>query len=126
MLDHISIQVADVDAATDFYLDAFGPLGFRQAMRYDSEQGSAVGLSGEDGFPHFWLGSQVDQGSRPIHLAFTAPSREAVDQVHARVVARGGEILHEPRLWPEYHDHYYGVFFRDPDGNNIEAVCHTG
>ncbi|MEO6472077.1 MAG: VOC family protein [Aeromicrobium sp.] len=125
MLDHISIQAADVDEATGFYLDVMGPLGFREAMRHTDGDVTVVGISGFDGFPRFWLGPQVDPGTRPIHLAFTAPSREAVDQVHVRAVARGTEILHEPREWPEYHPNYYGVFLRDPDGNNIEAVCHT-
>ena len=124
MLDHLSIQVADIDAATAFYLDVFGPLGFQQAMRYDGDEGTAVGISGPDGMPRFWLGSQVDDGNRPIHLAFSAPSREKVDEVHDRAKARGAEILHEARLWPEYHERYYGVFLRDPDGNNVEAVCH--
>lgn len=125
MLDHISIQATDVDAAAAFYLDVFGPLGFREAMRHEDGDTTVVGIAGPDGFPRFWLGAQVDAGSRPIHLAFTAASKEAVDEVHALVVARGGEILHAPRQWPEYHDHYYGVFFRDPDGNNVEAVCHS-
>ncbi|MDQ3155245.1 MAG: VOC family protein [Actinomycetota bacterium] len=124
MLDHLAIQAADVDAAAAFYLDVFSPLGFREAMRYEGGEGAVVGFSGVDGFPHFWLGPQVDPGTRPIHLAFTAPSREAVDQVHAKAIERGAEILHEARVWPEYHDRYYGVFFRDPDGNNVEAVCH--
>jgi len=124
MLDHVAIQAADVDAATVFYLEVFSPLGFREAMRYQSEWGPVVGIAAADGFPRFWLGPLVDSGKRPIHLAFTAPSREEVDQVHANAVANGAEILHEARLWPEYHDRYYGVFFRDPDGNNVEAVCH--
>lgn len=125
MLDHISIQAADVDAAEEFYLDVFSPLGFRRAMRYEGEDGTAVGISGADGMPRFWLGTQVDAGDRPIHLAFSAPSRDVVDLIQAKVVSRGGEILHEARLWPEYHEQYYGVFFRDLDGNNLEAVCHT-
>ena len=53
-------------------------------------------------------------------------SRDAVDAVHAAAVAADVEVLHEPRLWPEYHDRYYGVFLRDPDGHNVEAVCHAG
>jgi len=125
MLDHVAIQAADVDAAAVFYLHVFAPLGFREVMRREVDGGSVVGFAGLDGFPRFWLGSQVDSGSRPIHLAFTAPSREAVDEVHTNAVARGAEVLHEPRVWPEYHDSYYGVFFRDPDGNNVEAVCHV-
>ena len=124
MLDHVSIQVTDIDAATAFYLDVFGPLGFRQAMRFDGDEGTAVGISGSDGMPRLWLGSQVDGGDRPIHLAFTASTRAQVDDVQERAKATGAEILHEARIWPEYHEQYYGVFLRDPDGNNVEAVCH--
>jgi predicted lactoylglutathione lyase len=60
-----------------------------------------------------------------VHLALRAPSREAVDRVFTLATDAGAEILHEPRIWPEYHAGYYGVFFRDPDGNNVEAVHHT-
>jgi predicted lactoylglutathione lyase len=59
-----------------------------------------------------------------VHLALSAPSRAAVDQVFNAARQAGTEILHEPRVWPEYHPGYYGVFFRDPDGNNVEAVHH--
>ena len=59
------------------------------------------------------------RGGRP------APSRQAVDDVYAAAQSDGAEILHAPRIWPEYHPGYYGVFFRDPDGNNVEAVHHT-
>lgn len=125
MMDHLALQAADVEAAANFYVDVFAPLGLREAMRRETEEGPVVGFSGADGFPRFWLGPQVDPGSRPVHLAFTAPSRDAVDEVFAKALTTGTEILHEPRLWREYHEHYYGVFFRDPDGNNVEAVCHT-
>jgi predicted lactoylglutathione lyase len=62
---------------------------------------------------------------REVHLAFTAPDRAAVDAFFAIAVERGAEVLHEPRVWPEYHQNYYGAFVRDPDGHNIEAVCHS-
>jgi catechol 2,3-dioxygenase-like lactoylglutathione lyase family enzyme len=64
-------------------------------------------------------------GFRETHLAFTAASREAVRAFFAAATGAGAEVLHEPRLWPEYHASYYGAFVRDPDGNNVEAVCHT-
>ena len=60
-----------------------------------------------------------------VHLAFAAPDRAAVDAVHAAAVAAGFEVLHAPRVFPEYHPGYYGTFLRDPDGNNAEAVHHT-
>ena len=65
------------------------------------------------------------EGFRESHLAFTAASRDVVRQFFDAAVAAGAEVLHEPRLWPEYHEHYYGAFVRDPDGNNVEAVCHV-
>ena len=72
-----------------------------------------------------WLGRQTTgEGFRESHLAFTAPDRAAVHAFFEGATARGAEVLHEPRLWPEYHATYYGAFVRDPDGNNVEAVCH--
>jgi catechol 2,3-dioxygenase-like lactoylglutathione lyase family enzyme len=125
MLDHLSLQVTDVDTAAAFYTRVFAPAGVREAMRLQRPEGPVVGLCGPDGFPQLWLGPLVDDGVRPVHLAFTAPSREAVDAVFAAAREAGAEILHEPRIWPEYHPGYYGAFFRDPDGNNVEAVHHT-
>ena len=125
MLDHLALQVTDVEAAAAFYLRVFAALGVREAMRVPPPEGPVVGLSGPDGFPHLWLGPVVDDGHRPVHLALTAPSRDAVDQVHQEAVALGAEVLHPPRVWPEYHPGYYGVFLRDLDGNNVEAVHHT-
>ena len=62
--------------------------------------------------------------AHPPHIAFSAPDRAAVDAFHAAALAAGAEELHAPKVWPEYHEHYYGAFVRDPDGNNVEAVCH--
>ena len=125
MLDHLALQVVDVDAAVTFYSRVFAAAGVTEALRYDSPHGPTVGLAGPDGFPHLWLGPLVDRGARPVHLALTAPSNEAVDAVYAAAQETGTEILHAPRIWPEYHAGYYAVFFRDPDGNNVEAVHHT-
>ena len=125
MLDHLSLQVADVGSAADFYTGVFASCGVRELMRFESPGGAVVGLCGPDSFPRLWLGSAVDVGVRPVHLAIAAPAREAVDAVFAAAQAAGSEILHEPRVWPEYHPGYYAVFLRDPDGNNVEAVHHT-
>ncbi|MDI3409350.1 VOC family protein [Streptomyces cavernicola] len=124
MLDHLSIQVADPDASAALYTAALAPLGVRETMRYERDGAPVIGLSGPDGAPHFWLGQAGGAGNREVHIAFTAASRELVDEVHRAAVAAGAEILHEPRVWPEYHPTYYGVFFRDLDGNNVEAVNH--
>ena len=75
--------------------------------------------------PDFWIGPRsTGEGFREAHIAFSAPDRGAVRAFFDAAVARGAEALHEPRLWPEYHPNYYGAFVRDPDGNNVEAVCH--
>ena len=120
MLDHVSIQCADLPASASFYDVVLAPLGGRRV--YDHAEAIGYGTT----FPDFWLGPQTSgEGFRESHLAFTAPSRFAVDEFFAAAVERGAEVLHEPRVWPEYHEHYYGAFVRDPDGNNIEAVCHV-
>ena len=73
----------------------------------------------------FWLGPrQTGEGFRESHIAFQAPDRAAVVAFRDAAVALGAEVLHEPRVWPEYHPTYYGAFVRDPDGNNVEAVTH--
>ena len=91
MLDHVAIQVADVDASARFYLAAFAGLGVHEVMRFPIDQGLVVGLGGADGFPRFWLGPLVDAGQREVHVAFTAASRDVVDRVHADAVAAGAE-----------------------------------
>lgn len=120
MIDHVSVQCADVAASAAFYDQVLAPLGGVRVMDF----GQAIGY-GVPPMPDFWIGPQnTGEGFREAHLAFAAPSREAVDAFFAAAVALGAEVLHEPRLWPEYHPGYYGAFVRDPDGNNVEAVCH--
>ena len=80
---------------------------------------------GADQKPDFWLGPNTGAGFRESHIAFEAPDRAAVRAFFDAAVQAGAEVLHEPRVWPEYHPGYYGAFVRDPDGNNVEAVCHT-
>ena len=124
MIDHIGIQVADVEAALAFYLRAFEPIGMREALRFPHEGSFVVGLSGRDGVPGFWLVQGTPTETRELHLAFRAAGRAEVDAVHRAAVAGGAEVLHAPREWPEYHPGYYGVFLRDLDGHNVEAVYH--
>lgn len=120
MIDHLSIQVQDVPASAAFYDIVLAPLGGRRVLDF----GAVIGY-GTDG-PQFWLGPIGNGGAaREIHLAFTAADRATVIAFHDAAVAAGAEVLHAPRLWPEYHPSYFGAFVRDPDGNNIEAVCHT-
>lgn len=126
MLDHLGVQVADVEASAALYLRLFGPIGMAEAMRIPVGDSSVVGLSGPDGGPDFWLSPARGVETRELHVAFRAPSRDAVDAVHEAAVAAGVEVLHAPREWPEYHPGYYAVFLRDPDGHNVEAVHHGG
>ncbi len=126
MLDHVSVQVADVEVATIFYTKVFASLGMVELMRFPRGSSFVVGLGGDDGFPHFWLSKSETVGNRELHLAFTADDRARVDSVHEAALAAGVEVLHAPTEWPEYHAGYYSVFLRDPDGNNVEAVCHRG
>ena len=120
MLDHLGIQCADVAAAAAFYDTVFVPLGFRRVMDF----GEYIGY-GADQKPDFWLGPNTGNGFRESHIAFDAPDRAAVRAFFDAAVKTGAEVLHEPRVWPEYHPDYYGAFVRDPDGNNVEAVCHA-
>jgi catechol 2,3-dioxygenase-like lactoylglutathione lyase family enzyme len=124
MFDHVGIQAADVEASVAYYLSVFAPLGFHEMMRFDSPGGPVVGIGGRANQPQFWLSPNERGETREDHIAFAAESRAEVDAVHAAAVAAGAEVLHAPRVWPEYHDNYYAVFLRDPDGHNVEAVVH--
>jgi len=121
MLDHLGIQCADMARSAAFYDAVLAPLGVARVMDF----GVAIGY-GTLSKPDFWIG-QFDSGDgfRESHIAFAATDRAAVRAFFGAAVATGAEVLHEPRVWPEYHPDYYGAFVRDPDGNNVEAVCHS-
>jgi catechol 2,3-dioxygenase-like lactoylglutathione lyase family enzyme len=121
VIDHLSIQCSDVAASTAFYDAALATLGDARVMDF----GQVIGY-GVAGKPTFWLGPlATGEPNREIHVAFVAADRASVRAFFDAAVAAGAEVLHEPRVWPEYHPSYYGAFVRDPDGNNVEAVCHT-
>jgi catechol 2,3-dioxygenase-like lactoylglutathione lyase family enzyme len=121
MLDHVGLQCRDLAASAAFYDRVLAPLGASRLMDF----GVAIGY-GIPPMPDFWI-SVFDSGDgfRESHIAFSAADRATVDAFVAAAVEAGAEVLHEPRMWPEYHPGYYGGFVRDPDGNNVEAVCHT-
>ena len=120
MLDHISIQCADIGASAAFYDAVLATVGAGRVLEF----GPVIGY-GPPEKPQFWLGPrETGDGFRETHLAFAAPDRAAVTAFFDAAVATGAAVLHEPRLWPEYHPNYFGAFVRDPDGNNVEAVCH--
>jgi catechol 2,3-dioxygenase-like lactoylglutathione lyase family enzyme len=119
-LDHIGLDVSDYDASKAFYEKALAPLGMRILMEPVPE----VGGFGDD-FPFFWIARRDRGPDSGVHVAFTAEDRETVDAFHAAALAAGGTENGEPGVREIYHPHYYGAFVLDPDGNNIEAVCHT-
>ena len=115
------MQCADLAVSAEFYDVVLAPLGATRMVDF----GVAIGY-GIPPKPDFWI-SRLDSGDgfRESHIAFAAPDRAAVRAFFDAAVASGAQVLHEPRVWPEYHDHYFGAFVRDPDGNNVEAVCHA-
>jgi catechol 2,3-dioxygenase-like lactoylglutathione lyase family enzyme len=120
MLDHISIQCNDAAASAAFYDAVLATIGGARWMEFGPVIGYGIGDR-----PSFWIAPREDQiPNRQTHIAFEAPDRAAVRTFVAAAVAQGVEVLHEPKIWPEYHPNYYGGFVRDPDGNNVEAVCH--
>jgi catechol 2,3-dioxygenase-like lactoylglutathione lyase family enzyme len=119
MIDHTGVAVADVAKSKAFYRAALAPLGYTIIMEFDD----AVGM-GVPPKPDFWIGRTADCGA-PIHVAFRADSRAQVDAFHKAALAAGGKDNGAPGLRPHYHANYYGAFALDPDGHNIEAVCHA-
>jgi len=121
MLDHLSIQCSHPTASAAFYDAVLAPLGGERVMDFGPVIGYGVAPK-----PDFWIGpNETGDGFTESHIAFSASNRDAVRAFFAAAVAAGAEVLHEPRVWPEYHPNYYGAFVRDPDGNNVEAVCHS-
>ena len=117
MLDHISLRVQDHQRALAFYRAALAPLGYRVLMEYPG----AAGLGAD--MPDFWL-MATEQPINPTHVAFSA-DRATVDAFHAAALAAGASDNGQPGLRADYHPHYYGAFVRDPEGNNVEVVCHA-
>jgi catechol 2,3-dioxygenase-like lactoylglutathione lyase family enzyme len=120
VLDHLGIQCVDMARSAAFYDAVLAPLGGTRIMDF----GVAIGY-GIEPKPDFWIGEhQTGEGFRESHIAFVAEDRATVRAFFDAAVSIGAEVLHEPRVWPEYHPDYYGAFVRDPDGNNVEAVSH--
>ena len=120
MMDHVSIQCADPGRSAAFYDTVLAALGGTRIMDF----GDVIGY-GVPPKPSFWLGPRATgEGFRETHLAFAAPDRAAVRAFFDAAVSLGAEVLHEPGDHPAYHPAYFGAFVRDPDGNNVEAVCH--
>lgn len=119
MIDHIGIRVRDLARSAEFYRLALHPLGYDVLMAFDF----GVGL-GRDGKPNLWL-YPGEPPAESVHVAVAAADRAAVRAFHTAALDAGATDRDSPRERPEYHASYYGAFVTDPDGYNLEAVCHT-
>ncbi len=118
-IDHLGLDVSDYERSKAFYEQALAPIGMRLLMEPAPRM---CGFGGD--FPFFWIG-QRDMGPQTgVHVAFTAKDREMVDAFHAAALAAGARDNGGPGVREIYHPNYYGAFVLDPDGNNVEAVCH--
>jgi catechol 2,3-dioxygenase-like lactoylglutathione lyase family enzyme len=117
-LDHVTLKVADFGRAAAFYDAALASLGLRRLFGDDA---TFAGYGA--GRPFFWIGADGREGY--AHVAFAVAERAAVDAFHAAALAAGGRDNGAPGVRPHYHPNYYGAFVLDPDGNNVEAVCHA-
>jgi catechol 2,3-dioxygenase-like lactoylglutathione lyase family enzyme len=120
MLDHVGFEVSDYDRSRAFYERALAPLGIEPLM----EPAAGVCGFGEKGRPYFWIERSGRTAATDVHVAFAASSRELVDAFHAAAIEAGGTDNGAPGVRAIYHPNYYGAYVLDPDGNNVEAVCH--
>jgi catechol 2,3-dioxygenase-like lactoylglutathione lyase family enzyme len=133
MIDHMGISACDFESSRRFYDAALTPLGVATMMEVTPEEsGSYHGIGyGKNGKPFFWLSNVVHHvatdGARGtgIHIAFAAENRAAVDAYYAAAMAHGGRDNGPPGIRAHYHPTYYAPFVIDPDGFNVEAVCHA-
>jgi catechol 2,3-dioxygenase-like lactoylglutathione lyase family enzyme len=119
MFDHVGLGVSDYERSKKFYEAALAPLGVALLME-PAEKFAGFGKEA----PSFWIEERPADARRGLHLAFTAEDRATVDAFHAGGLAAGGADNGAPGVREIYHPHYYGAYVLDPDGNNIEAVCH--
>jgi catechol 2,3-dioxygenase-like lactoylglutathione lyase family enzyme len=126
MLDHIGFTVKDVARSRAFYERALAPLGIKIVMEVTPEEtgGDSYLGFGEGQKPYFWVGSGAHHLAGRLHVAFVAADRASVDAFYAAAIAAGGADNGAPGIRAHYHPDYYGAFVLDPDGHNIEAVCH--
>jgi catechol 2,3-dioxygenase-like lactoylglutathione lyase family enzyme len=125
MIDHMGFSVSDYERAKAFYLKALAPLGCVLVMEVrQSENDSPAAGFGAAGKPDFWIGGEGGL-NHALHVAFVAKDHATVDAFYCAALAAGGRDNGAPGLRPHYHPNYYAGFVLDPDGHNIEAVCHA-
>lgn len=124
MIDHVGFSVSDYARARSFYEKALAPLGYGLIMEVTAEQtGQPAAGFGAGGKPDLWIGGE-GMLQPPVHIAIVAKDRQTVDAFYRAALAAGGKDNGAPGLRPHYHPNYYAAFALDPDGHNIEAVCH--
>ncbi|MCB1477031.1 MAG: VOC family protein [Rhodobiaceae bacterium] len=125
MIDHVGFAVTDFNKAKTFYKQALAPLSISLLREFSGADtgGEAHAGFGADGKPFFWIGTGK-RAATSVHVAFRARSRAEVDAFYKAAIVAGGTDNGEPGVREHYHADYYGAFVLDPDGNNIEAVCH--
>ena len=125
MLDHIGFPVSNYKRSKGFYMQVLAPLGYGLVMEVNSEHDGdkAHAGFGTEGRPRFWISAGAPIKG-PMHIAFKANTRKAVEAFYEAALKAGGKDNGAPGLRPHYHENYYGAFVFDPDGHNIEAVCH--
>jgi catechol 2,3-dioxygenase-like lactoylglutathione lyase family enzyme len=126
MIDHIGVAVSDFNKSKAFYTTALSAIGYGLLMEFPvAVTGSSdVAGFGEPPKPDFWIHSGTPN-KPPVHIAFRVRTRAQVDAFYKAGLAAGGRDNGPPGLRPHYHPDYYGAFVLDPDGHNIEAVCHS-
>ena len=129
MIDHMTTYATDFDSTKSFYSAVLAELGYsvQAEIAFDDDAelpGRRACAFGPGGRPVFWI-AEVLEAYTPRHVAFTADDRDRVAAFHAAGLSAGGEDFGEPGPRPIYHEHYFGAFLTDPDGNNVEAVCHA-
>lgn len=125
MIDHTGLVVSDFERSKRFYVTALAPIGYAMLAEFPASVTGHTDVAGfgEPPKPDFWI-SRGTPNQPPIHIAFRVGSRDLVEAFYQAAMAAGGRDNGAPGLRPHYHPHYYGAFVLDPDGHNIEAVCH--
>jgi catechol 2,3-dioxygenase-like lactoylglutathione lyase family enzyme len=126
MIDHTGVSASDFDKSKAFYNNALSAIGYTLLMEFPAEVTGHTDVAGfgEPPKPDFWV-NRGEPNRPPVHVAFRVSSRAIVDAFYKAAMAAGGRDNGAPGVRPHYHEHYYGAFVLDPDGNNIEAVCHS-
>jgi catechol 2,3-dioxygenase-like lactoylglutathione lyase family enzyme len=126
MIDHTGVSASDFEKSKAFYTTTLSAIGYALLMEFPASVTGHTDVAGfgEPPKPDFWIHKGA-ANQPPLHIAFRVSSREAVDAFYKASMAAGGRDNGAPGIRPHYHEHYYGAFVLDPDGNNIEAVCHS-